>query len=134
MKKLILILALAIPIICQAQYINQNPHSDCIFKEGDIVLVPFDQVVSLWIIGSENRIQDSINTRNQLMLEFDTVDVKAKIIQGFFIQEYGICYYYISVYDKKDKIRDLPIFQTSKTSGRFSAISERYLRKRPLTI
>src|SRR5690606_6327197 len=116
MKKIIITLALVMPIICQAQYINQNPHSDCMFKEGDIVLIPFDHVVSLWVVNSSDRVRDSINTRNQLMLEFDTVDVKAKIIQGFFIQEYGICYYYISVYDKKDKIRDLPIFQTSKTS------------------
>lgn len=134
MKKLILILAMAMPIISQAQFINQDPHSDCKFKEGDIVLIPFDQVVSLWVVDSSDRVRDSINVRNQLKYEFDTIDVKAKVIQGFFIQEYGVCYYYISVYDKKDKIRDLPIHQTSKTSGKFSAIAERYLRRRPLTI
>ena len=134
MKKIIITLALVMPIICQAQYINQNPHSDCMFKEGDIVLIPFDHVVSLWVVNSSDRVRDSINTRNQLMLEFDTVDVKAKIIQGFYIPDYKTCYYYISVFDKNDNVRNLPIHQTSKTSGRFSAIAERYLRKRPLII
>jgi hypothetical protein len=68
------------------------------------------------------------------MYEFDTIEVKAKIIDGYFIQEYGNCYYYISVYNKKEQLRQLPILQTSSTSGRFSAIAERYLRKRLIII
>lgn len=134
MKKLVLCLALIIPIICQAQFINQDPHSNCKYRIGEAVVIPFDQMVGLWVVNSPDRIRDSIAIRNTLKYEFDTVEVQAVIVERFFIEEYGIGYYYISVYDKYGRQRQIPILKTGTTTGKFSAISEKHLRKRPLTI
>lgn len=131
MKKIVLLLALVLPMVCSAQFINQDPHSKCKYKVGEIVLIPFDQMVSLWVFDSPNRVQDSLNARSQLILEYDTIEVKAEIIERFFIEEYGHGYYFVAVFNKKGEKIVTPIHRTSPT---ISAISERFLKKRPLTI
>lgn len=134
MKKIFFLFAMIIPIISNAQFIARDPHADCKYKVGDVVLIPFNQMISLWLIDSPDRVSDSIAIRNQLIREFDTVEVKAVIIERFFIKDYGIGYYFIAVYDKYGQQRPTPIHRTGTMKGRFVAISENYIRKRPLTI
>jgi hypothetical protein len=114
--------------------IARDPYEDCKYRIGEMVVVPFDEMVALWLFDNENRYEDSISIRNQLIHEFDSVSVRAVITERFFIKEYGIGYYYIEVYDKQGNRKPTPIISTGVRKARFNAISEWKLKKVPISM
>lgn len=118
-----------------------QPQANFEFKVNDIVFIDFDIFVSLCIIDSDNRAQDSIDIRNKMIENFDaTKPIRAKVLERYYVEQYETAYYVVCVYDKLgEKVYPTKIVsktspESKTTNFRFTAINERFLKRSPLTI
>lgn len=134
MKKIIFLLVMFLPLMCSAQYMVQDPNAKFKYDIGDVVYIPFDELVGLCVLDSEDRVSDSIAIRKQLMEYFDTTRVKAKVMIRFFIEKYDQAYYKVDVFDKKGRQVATPTKQTDATTLRSQVVAERILIKMPILL
>lgn len=134
MKKIIVLLALVIPMMCNAQYLIQDPSAKFKYELGEIVYLPFDEVVGLCVFDSDDRARDSLIVRKELIKYMDTTMVKAKIMMRFYVEKYNQAYYKVNVFDKQGREIETPTKQTDEKTLRAQVAAERVIVKRQITL
>lgn len=134
MKKIILLSVMFLPLVCNAQLMNQDPSSKFKYELGEIVYIPFNEVVGLCVLDSDDRVQDSILMRKELINHFDTTMVRAKIMLRFYVDKYEQAYYKINVFDIRGKEIETPSKQTDSETLRTQVAAERVLVKRQIIL